>query len=98
MTDVDAVGFDPVNAVILHVSEDRMDFVNCQRIGWAYTFADGKVETVRSPPPGEPCADKMEVRVLQMVSAIDATEQATRQPDGTVKLAGDLRSVTLEPQ
>ena len=61
-------------------------------------LADGKVETERTPPPGEPCADKMEVRVLQMVSAIDATEQATRQPDGTVKLAGDLRSVTLDPQ
>ncbi|MGX7894079.1 hypothetical protein [Tsuneonella sp. HG222] len=95
VVDVDERGFAPTNAVILHIDDARIDFANCQRIGWAYTLDDGKLETERAPPPGEPCPDKLDVRVLQMVSAVDALEKAERLPDGRIKLTGALRSVTL---
>ncbi len=93
---LDGHRLDPDESLAVEIGADRIDFDNCQRIGWEYSFEDGqRLETERSPPPGEPCDEKLAIWKLQFVSAVDQLHNAERTPEGDIKLTGRLRSVTL---
>ena len=98
---LDGRDFNESYGIAISITDKRIDFPNCRQIGWTYKFKDGMLETKRSPPGGpdaKPCGLKLPVRTLQMVSAIDAADKAERTPQNGIKLAGDLRSLTLFSQ
>jgi hypothetical protein len=98
---VDSLPFTDGSGPRLRIGAERIDFENCQRIGWSYKLQGGRITTERSPQPApegggnaEPC-EPLPIPVLQMVSAIDSLRRVAHAPDGRLRLTGGPRSLEL---